>query len=280
MKHQLAAASVAAAVIAASALAAANAATASTRTQALLTVNMEKVLLAAQWDPRKPDAAVTPGAGASVTTVERALQAEGLLAKRYVDGHFGTVTVKAYAAWQRSLGYSDNDASGLPGATSLRALGEQRFVVTHVVKAGPRTTYNGVTVNARTKAMLQAADDRIGPRLRMEQGSYSTSDPTSAGTHAGGGAVDIHVDNMTRAQRVNAVKQLRRVGFAAWLRSPSQGEWGWHIHGVAVSDPDLSPPAQHQVGDYYRGLNGLANRRPDDGPTVARTTWEDYLRSR
>ena len=36
---------------------------------------------------------------------------------------FVAVAVAAYAAWQRSLGYSGLDASGIPGLTSLTTLG-------------------------------------------------------------------------------------------------------------------------------------------------------------
>ncbi|MEO6412979.1 MAG: peptidoglycan-binding protein [Pedococcus sp.] len=242
-------------------------------------VDMEALLLAAQWDPRKPDQGITTGAKASVLAVEGALADEGLLAASYVDGHFGTTTVTAYAAWQRQLGYSGLAANGLPGSASLTALGSGRFTVTRVVQPGARTTFHGVTANARTKAMLVEGQSHIAQNLVMEQGSYSTSDPSSAGTHAGGGAVDIHVDNLTSTQRVTAVRELRKVGFAAWLRSPSQGDWDWHIHAVATSDPDLSTEAQHQIGDYYLGLNGLANRQPDDGPQVTKTAWEAYKRA-
>jgi hypothetical protein len=242
-------------------------------------VDMEALLLAAQWDPRKPDQGITTGAKASVLAVEGALADEGLLAASYVDGHFGTTTVTAYAAWQRQLGYSGLAANGLPGSASLAVLGSGRFTVTRVVQPGARTTFHGVTVNARTKAMLVEGQSHIAQNLVMEQGSYSTSDPSSAGTHAGGGAVDIHVDNLTSTQRVTAVRELRKVGFAAWLRSPSQGDWDWHIHAVATSDPDLSTEAQHQIGDYYLGLNGLANRQPDDGPQVAKVAWEAYKRA-
>ncbi|MFF9592829.1 hypothetical protein ACF1FX_27080 [Streptomyces sp. NPDC014646] len=58
--------------------------------------------------------------------VEAALAAEGLLARRYVDGHFGSATVTAYAKWQRSKaggGYTGRDADGVPGKTSLARLG-------------------------------------------------------------------------------------------------------------------------------------------------------------
>jgi len=47
---------------------------------------------------------------------------------------------------------------------------------------------------------------------------------------------------------------------------------------MAISDPDLSPGAQNQTGDYYLGMNGLAGRGSDDGPQVAKVTWEEYQR--
>jgi hypothetical protein len=264
---------------AATLLAGASGVGAMTSASAATAVDMEALLLAAQWDPRKADQGITTGAKASVLAVENALADEGLLAATYIDGHFGTTTVTAYTAWQKRLGYSGLAANGLPGSASLTALGSDRFTVTRVVQPGARTTFRGVTVNARTKAMLTEAQTHIVQSLAMEQGSYSTSDPSSAGTHAGGGAVDIHVDNLTTAQRVTAVRELRKVGFAAWLRDPSQGDWPWHIHAVATSDPDLSPEAQHQIGDYYLGLNGLANKHPDDGPQVTKVTWEAYKRA-
>src|SRR5215218_5371232 len=95
--------------------------------------NMEAVVKAAQIDPRRADTALTPGAHDSVLLVEQALNAKGLLASTYVDGHFGTRTVEAYAAYQRSLGYSGLDASGLPGRTSLTTLGQNRFTVTNQI---------------------------------------------------------------------------------------------------------------------------------------------------
>jgi hypothetical protein len=77
------------------------------------------------------------------------------------------------------------------------------------------------------------------------------------------------------------VKALRTVGFAAWLRNPSQGDWPYHIHAAAVSDPDLSGAARNQIHDYYFGRNGLANHAADDTPPAYRvpfTWWEKYGR--
>ena len=85
------------------------------------TINMSKVLLAAQIDPARPDTAITPGSKASVIRVERLLRRRGLLARNLVDGHFGSSTKAAFAAWQRSLGFTGLAANGLPGITSLTA---------------------------------------------------------------------------------------------------------------------------------------------------------------
>lgn len=247
---------------------------------ALPAVKMEAVLRAAQIDPRRPDSALTPGAKTSVMLVEQALSDRGLLAAGYVDGHFGTKTVTAYAAFQKSLGYTGLDASGLPGATSLTKLGADEFVVTNKISAGARATFRGVSLNARTKAMLLAAEGLYGKTVVLTQGSYNVGgDPASAGTHDGGGAMDISVNGISTAGRTRLVATLRTVGFAAWLRTPDQADWPFHIHAEAVSDPDLSSGAQHQVGDYYLGKNGLAGGAPDDGPQITRVTWEEYQRA-
>ncbi|TDE27649.1 peptidoglycan-binding protein [Actinomadura sp. 6K520] len=247
--------------------------------KALPSLNMEATVKAAQIDPRRAGNTLTPGAKAGVLLVERALRDRNLLDARWVDGHFGTTTVAAYAKYQRSLGYTGLDANGLPGKTSLAKLGAGRFTVTRTIGPGARVSTGGVIVNTRTRDMLAEAERLLGRDLVLEQGSYNPGgDPTSAGTHDGGGVVDISVKGMSSATRTAAVRALRRVGFAAWVRSPDQGDWPWHIHAAAISDTDLSSQAQHQTGDYYLGLNGLANRNPDDGPKVTIRTWEEYQR--
>ncbi|MEU4742590.1 peptidoglycan-binding domain-containing protein [Actinosynnema sp. NPDC023658] len=254
-------------------------ASAAPQAAALPTVDMEAVLKAAQIDPRRADSAITPGSGDSVRLVEQALVAKGLLASSYADGHFGTKTIDAYAAYQRSLGYTGIDASGLPGPTSLRQLGETTYTVTRVVSAGSRLTYHGATMNTRTKAMLVEAERLLGRSLGITQGSYNPGGVAgSAGTHDGGGALDISVSGMTATTRTTVTRALRQVGFAAWIRTPAQG-FEYHIHAIALSDPDQSSGAQHQSGDYYLGFNGLADRAADDGPVVTpKETWEEYLR--
>jgi peptidoglycan hydrolase-like protein with peptidoglycan-binding domain len=246
---------------------------------ALPAVNMEATVLAAQIDPRRADNTLTPGAKSSVLAVEQALQAKNLLSAQWVDGYFGTQTIAAYAAYQRSLGYSGLAANGLPGTTSLTKLGLNRYTVSNTIGPGAKIQRDGYIVDARTQAMLAEAQRLLGYSLVLSQGSYNAGgDPTSAGTHDGGGVVDISVTGMTAAQRTAVARALRQVGFAAWIRNPSQADWPWHIHAAAINDTDLSSEAQHQIGDYYLGMNGLANRGPDDGPRIPIETWEQYQR--
>lgn len=240
--------------------------------------DMQDVLKAAQIDPQRPGEKPTPGAEDDVRLVEQALRDEGLLEKKWVDGSFGTKTVDAYRAFQESLGYTGLAANGLPGAGSLRKLADGRFTVENAITPGDRVTRDGKTVNTRTNEMLSAAEKALGQDLPLEQGSYNPGgDPTSKGTHDGGGVVDIAVDYLTEETRVQAVRELRTVGFAAWLRTPDQGNWPYHIHAVAINDSDLSEQAQEQIGDYYLGKDGLKNDGPDDGPKVTPIrTWEEH----
>jgi len=242
-------------------------------------VNMESTVKAAQIDPRRLDDRRTPGALPSVLLVERALRARRLLDARWVDGYFGSTTIAAFAKFQRSLGLTGLAADGLPDKASLTRLGAGRFKVTHVIGPGARVSVKGGVVNARTRSMLNRAKRLLGRDLALLQGSYNLGgDPTSAGTHDGGGVVDISVKGMSSGTRTAALRALRRVGFAAWVRSPDQADWPWHIHAAAINDTDLSSQAQRQIGDYYLGLNGLAGRGPDDGPKVTIRTWEEYRR--
>jgi peptidoglycan hydrolase-like protein with peptidoglycan-binding domain len=248
--------------------------------RALPSVNMEATVKAAQIDPRRSGTTLTPGAKASVLLVERALRDRHLLDARWVDGYFGTTTVTAFAKYQKSIGFTGLGANGLPGKTSLAKLGAGRFTVTHTIGPGARVSTGGAVINTRTQRMLAEAKRLLGRNLKLDQGSYNPGgDPTSAGTHDGGGVVDVSVKGMSSATRIAVVRALRRVGFAAWVRTPAQGDWPWHIHAAAISDTDLSSQAQHQIGDYYLGLNGLAGRGPDDGPKVTIRTWEEYKRA-
>lgn len=86
-------------------------------------VDLSRLLAAAKSDPPKKG---TPVSYTGTATVEAALVKEGLLSKNLADGHFGSATRTAYAAWQRRCGWTGDDADGLPGKASLTKLGKRR----------------------------------------------------------------------------------------------------------------------------------------------------------
>ncbi|MFF2612386.1 N-acetylmuramoyl-L-alanine amidase [Kitasatospora sp. NPDC058046] len=87
-------------------------------------VSLSQLVTAARTNPGMAGTPVTyPG----VLAVEAALVDEGLLAKPYSDGHYGTTTVTAMSGWQERCGYSGRApgqaADGIPGRASLTRLG-------------------------------------------------------------------------------------------------------------------------------------------------------------
>jgi LysM repeat protein len=134
-----------------------------------------------------------------------------------------------------------------------------------------RRIYSGRVVNERTRIMLTRAAKLLNREtLPLSQGSYNTSVSASAGTHAGGGVVDITSSSWEWA------KALRRVGFAAWVRTPSEGPWGYHIHAVAIGDRELSGSAARQEAAYFNGRNALANNRADTAPSWVGRPYPDW----
>ncbi len=145
-----------------------------------------------------------------------------------------------------------------------------------------REWWRGSVFDRRTVRMLEEAEKLAGVRIDPSQGSYQGGAvAASAGTHDGGGAVDVKTRHLPRTSADRIVLAMRTVGFAAWYRSRSQGFSVDHIHGIAVACPDLSAGARDQVAQYLAGRNGLRGRGPDDGPRDfpggPGTTWEQYL---
>lgn len=142
-----------------------------------------------------------------------------------------------------------------------------------MVRPTARVTKGGQTLSERMWALIADAKNAAGlpPEVaRVVQGSWSDAVGQSAGTHAGGGAFDLSVALLTRAQSLGLVDQLRRRGVCAWLRTP---EFGWpaylsgaHIHGVDRCEPGLSKAAKAQVRAYDANRNGLANKARDPFP--------------
>lgn len=124
------------------------------------------------------------------------------------------------------------------------------------------TTHGGKVVDEITHQALLATEKRLGYRpgsLTVVQGSYNAGGVSaSAGTHDGGGAVDLTAQNWE-----DKVRALRAVGFAAWYRPAIPGLWGAHIHAILIGNEKLSSGAKNQVASYYRGRDGLAGDGPD-----------------
>lgn len=146
-----------------------------------------------------------------------------------------------------------------------------------------RTTFRGVTLNWRTAEMLVVAEKKISiAPLELSQGSWSLA-ATSGGTHAGGGALDVRASKggnaFTRTQLDEIQLELRRIGFAAWVRTPAQGDWPYHVHAIAIGDRDMSDQAAQQVTWYKQGLNGLwpPAQGPDYGPAPIWTQYPQTL---
>lgn len=128
-----------------------------------------------------------------------------------------------------------------------------------------RVTFRGKTVDRWTMQALEACEKALGYELTITQGSYNAgSVSASAGTHDGGGVVDLAAWDWRRK-----VRALRDHGFAAWHRVPSQGPWPEHIHAVLIGNEKAAASAKRQVIAYREGRNGLANNARDDGPRPA-----------
>ncbi len=111
----------------------------------------------------------------------------------------------------------------------------------------------------KTRAALEVAQRRLGYPLTIVQGCYNQGAVSaSAGTHDGGGVVDLIAYDRERKVRV-----LREIGFAAWYRPTIKGLWGEHIHAVLIDHGRLASSAARQVDSYRRGRDGLKGDRSD-----------------
>lgn len=119
--------------------------------------------------------------------------------------------------------------------------------------------YHGHRFDRMTVQALQAMEKRLGYELTILQGSYNGGVGASAGTHDGGGAVDL-----APADAANKVRVGREVGFAIWERQPIPNLWPHHVHGILIGDAEASPSALRQVAQYRNHTNGLADFGSDN----------------
>lgn len=115
----------------------------------------------------------------------------------------------------------------------------------------------GHEIDWLTQSQLNVMQDVDGRTVTISQGSYTTAVAASGGTHAGGGTIDVQPDD---GDYVHTVASMRRAGFAAWHRDPSQGDWGHHIHAVSIFSKNAAAGAKSQVQSYLTntgdGLGG------------------------
>lgn len=183
--------------------------------------------------------------------------------------------------WQPWSTYNHGSHKQYLGAASAAAA---RAGATPAVPVGgsvSKVVWRGYTFDARTAAMLTEVAKRCRATITPVQGSYSHG-ALSAGTHSGGGAVDVHVIGYSSADILQIVHVMREVGFAAWWRRSPEWTGAQHIHGIAVGCKDLDPSAAAQVVSLRNGHNGLAGNGKDRHadmhlPVI---TWEQYLAKR
>lgn len=138
-----------------------------------------------------------------------------------------------------------------------------------MANAYTRINVGGKTLNARTAAQFEQLKKiyrLIGGTgtVYLTQGSYNRGGVSqSAGTHDGGGALDCTLSNATSANWTKLQQAFRWVQIAGWHRTPSQGDWGHHVHGISIGDTEASYGAKRQVDDYYNRKNGLAGHARD-----------------
>jgi hypothetical protein len=144
-----------------------------------------------------------------------------------------------------------------------------------------KRTWRGVTLDNRTISAIKWAEAHYASRapikrgpFRIGQGSYNAGKvDASAGTHDGGGVVDIMFAGVSARQRKGIIKWLRRAGFAAWAREGAI--WGAngsndHCHAVLLGHKTASPSAKAQMASYKAHRDGLAYNGYDNTPRPKR----------
>jgi TP901 family phage tail tape measure protein len=133
------------------------------------------------------------------------------------------------------------------GVGMMEAINEQKF-------AG-----GGLVLDPSTKSKINIAEKEWGENFNIVKGGYLKSDKYSGSTHTGGGVFDAYYAGGSKLFPVEAVKALRKAGFAAWNRWQF-GANNKHIHAIEIGNPKLSKSAAAQVRAYQRGEDGLGGK--------------------
>jgi len=227
--------------------------------------------------------------GMSLSTLRYGMRSSAVLAlqkqlsqlghfKGPFTGYFGPITRGAVSSFERAKGLRRDGVAdpamrlALAAAVKKRATASSPAPASWKSAAAPpndyrRVRYDGATMNVRTRTMLQRAERyarAMGApgRFTVTQGSYHPGVGASAGTHDGGGALDIRIRGYSTATADKMVKALRMAGFAAWRRGVGDG-FAPHIHAIGIGDRQATWGARQQVKEYFAGGDGLRGSRRD-----------------
>lgn len=147
------------------------------------------------------------------------------------------------------------------GRFTLHHVNKPPVKVTTAPAPFEKVTYNGALMDQKTKTFVQTMEAKLGYALTILQGCYNPGGVSqSAGTHDGGGVVDL-----APFDHDNKVRVARELGGFYWHRLPIPGVWGEHIHGGIRNHGRLSPSAAAQQVDYdaHPPRDGLAGHNLD-----------------
>ncbi len=127
--------------------------------------------------------------------------------------------------------------------------------------------WRGFHLDNRTVSALEWVEKKSGQTIILTQGSYNPGGVSaSAGTHDGGGTVDIRTIHLSRKKRIQLMHWLKKAGFAAWYRKPPV--FPYHIHAVLLAHRTASAGAKAQMTSYLNHRSGLVGDAYD--PTFRR----------
>ncbi|MFH1811811.1 MAG: peptidoglycan-binding protein [Pseudomonadota bacterium] len=225
--------------------------------------------------------------GAAVLHTEKQLKTLGYNVGK-VDGRYDAATTGAVSRFQAKHGLSQ---TGQVNTATLKAIDKtveakkpradriiDDFKTTPPKNDYKVQTWRGVKVNGRTREMIQRAEfimrHKYGHKnftFAITQGSYNKGGvAASAGTHDGGGAVDIRTRDSSKSTVDHMVKAMREAGFAAWSRGRGHDSFSPHIHAIAIGDREAAWLAKSQVKNYAAGRNGLSNNALDPDRSLGR----------
>lgn len=126
--------------------------------------------------------------------------------------------------------------------------------------------WRGVKMTRRAVQSLRWVEEKSGVKIDPAQGSFNRGVAASGGTHDEE-ALDCRVRGLGPQEIKSLVHWLRRAGWAAWYRSPAEGNWGPHVHCVPLGrNAKRSYQAQWQADQYDAGRSGLSSNRADSDP--------------